>query len=129
VSAKRLIRDRSGASAVEFALVAPLFLILLFAIWEFGWALHNAASVNYALEEASRDLMLDPSMTAAQLQKKVQDKVTRIGSGTVSVTLVRSTAGDVNFAEATSTYVHELMVPFVPKDVLTLRSTVTVVVP
>lgn len=127
--AKRFLRARDGASAVEFALVAPMFLMLLFAVWEFGWALHNAASVNYALEEASRQLMLNPSMTAAQLQADVQDRIDDIGSGTVTVTLQRSTVGDVNFAEATSTYVHEVLVPFVPRDALTLQSTVRVVVP
>lgn len=129
MSAKRFCRDRSGASAVEFALVAPLFIMLLFAIWEFGWALHNAASVSYALEQASRELMLDPDVTAAELQADVQGRIDDIGSGTVSVTLVRSTVGDVNYAEATSTYVHELLVPFVPQDALTLQSTVRVVAP
>lgn len=129
MSAKRLIRDRGGASAVEFALVAPMFLMLLFAVWEFGWALHNAASVNYALEEASRQLMLNPSMTAAQLQAEVQERIDDIGSGTVTVTLQRSTVGGVNFAQATSTYVHQVLIPFIPSDALTLQSTVRVVVP
>lgn len=129
MSGKRFLCDRRGASAVEFALVAPLFLMLLFAVWEFGWALHNAASVNYALEEASRELMLDPDLTAAELQTAVQNRIDDIGSGSVSVTLVRSTVGGVNFAEATSTYVHEVLVPFIPQDALTLQSTVRVVAP
>ena len=42
-SIRRFIRERSGASAVEFALVAPVFLLLLFGMIEFArlfWATH-----------------------------------------------------------------------------------------
>lgn len=49
VSLGRFLRDRSGASAVEFALVATPFLLLVFGIVEFGryqWtrmAIHETA--------------------------------------------------------------------------------------
>ena len=33
----RLARDRCGATAVEFALVVPLFLAMVFSIFEPGW--------------------------------------------------------------------------------------------
>jgi len=57
---KRLIsfaRDKSGASAVEFAMVIPIFLLLLVGIADFGGALYVkfglnsivSAAANYAL--------------------------------------------------------------------------------
>jgi len=42
-SLQDLIRERSGASAVEFALVAPVFLLMLFGMIEFArlfWTTH-----------------------------------------------------------------------------------------
>lgn len=56
-------RSRSGAAAVEFALVLPLFLLLLFGIMQFGTVmfLHNNM-VNAAREAARR-------MSVAELDK------------------------------------------------------------
>ena len=46
-------RDR-GAAAVEFALVFPLLLIMLFAIIDFGWVLNQQMSVTAAAREGAR---------------------------------------------------------------------------
>jgi Flp pilus assembly protein TadG len=47
-------RGSSGATAVEFALVAPLLFLLLFAIVEFGRAWWTKNSLQYAVERATR---------------------------------------------------------------------------
>jgi Flp pilus assembly protein TadG len=47
-------RGNSGATAVEFALVAPLLFLLLFAITEFGRAWWTKNSLQYAVERATR---------------------------------------------------------------------------
>jgi len=46
-------RDR-GASAVEFALIMPLFFILLFGIVDFGWFFFNQHTIQYATREGVR---------------------------------------------------------------------------
>ncbi len=46
--------DERGAAAVEFALVAPLLLLLLFGIIDFGWMLMKASLVNNAARDAAR---------------------------------------------------------------------------
>ncbi|MDO9543172.1 MAG: pilus assembly protein [Kiritimatiellia bacterium] len=45
---------RSGASAVEFALIAPLFLVLIFGIIEFGMYFHALHTLKHACREGSR---------------------------------------------------------------------------
>jgi len=47
-------RGNSGATAVEFALVAPLLFLLLFGIIEFGRAWWTKNSLQYAVERATR---------------------------------------------------------------------------
>ena len=47
------LRDR-GAAAVEFALVLPLLLTLLFGIIEFGWAYAQMLDVRHGAREGAR---------------------------------------------------------------------------
>ena len=43
-----------GASLVEFAILAPLLILLLFGIIDFGWAMGNYNDVRHGAREAAR---------------------------------------------------------------------------
>jgi Flp pilus assembly protein TadG len=47
-------RDESGAAAVEFALVLPMLVVILFGTIEFGRALHISHAVTDAAREGAR---------------------------------------------------------------------------
>jgi Flp pilus assembly protein TadG len=47
-------RNESGASAVEFALVLPMLLLILFAIVEYGWFFTNRIVLTNAVSNAAR---------------------------------------------------------------------------
>ena len=51
---KNLARDKSGAAAVEFAMIAPLFLALLFSILEAGYFFFVSSTVDQAAARAAR---------------------------------------------------------------------------
>lgn len=51
---KRLIRDRRGVSAIEFALVFPAFVLLLCGILAFGLYIGTAHSVQQLAADAAR---------------------------------------------------------------------------
>ena len=51
---KRLRRRSRGQAMVEFALVAPMFFLLLFAIIEFGRAVYYIQMLNNAAREGAR---------------------------------------------------------------------------
>ena len=53
VGARRCDGD-SGAALVEFAMVAPLLLVLIFAIIEFGWVFGQHLDVRHGAREGSR---------------------------------------------------------------------------
>jgi hypothetical protein len=48
------IKDQKGAAIVEFALILPLLLILLFGIIEFSLLLYNKAMITNASREGAR---------------------------------------------------------------------------
>jgi len=51
---RRLRRSDAGSSAVEFAMVAPFLITMLFGIFEFGRALWTQSMLDFAVEQASR---------------------------------------------------------------------------
>ncbi len=65
-----LCQNDSGASAVEFAIVAPAFLLLLFAAIEGGLLLWTQLGLQHGVEVAARCASVNTSLcgTAAAIQ-------------------------------------------------------------
>jgi Flp pilus assembly protein TadG len=81
----RHLREQRGASAVEFALIAPLLFMIVFAIIGFGVAFMQLQSIRGAVREGARISAV--GATATQVQQKVADASTGlVSSGQVTVT-------------------------------------------
>lgn len=64
--ARRLAYDRSGVTAVEFAMVCPVFFLLLFAIFAVGITGLIQLALDDAVRDAARQLQIDtPASTSA----------------------------------------------------------------
>lgn len=63
-------RAQVGAAAVEFALIFSIFLVLVFAIVEFGAILFNKAVITNASREAARAgvVLRTPKLDTAQVE-------------------------------------------------------------
>ena len=61
----RRLRSESGAAAVEFALILPVFLVLLLGIIEFGSAYNAQILLTNAAREAARSYSLTGDEGAA----------------------------------------------------------------
>lgn len=61
--------NRAGAAAVEFAIIAPLFLLLLAGIIEFGQAFHIQHGLSNAARRGARAAITEGATTAAVTQK------------------------------------------------------------
>ncbi|CAG2151501.1 hypothetical protein LMG19282_03998 [Cupriavidus campinensis] len=61
----------AGAAAVEFALIFPLLLFIVFGVIEFGTALYDKSVVTNASREAARAgvVLKSPAMTSAQIKQ------------------------------------------------------------
>ena len=51
---KSKLKNEKGASAVEFALVLPIFIMLVFGIFQFGIAFNNWIAITHAAREGAR---------------------------------------------------------------------------
>lgn len=85
-------QSESGASAVEFALLLPVLLMLLFGIIEFGFALYRQAILTNASREGARLGIVQsvPAITTAQIDAAINNYLTPAGiiPGDVNRTIV-----------------------------------------
>lgn len=77
-------RGERGVAAVEFALVVPLLLVVLFGIIDFGFAINRYAIVNNAAREGVREASL--GATEAEINAAVNHGMADLG-GTYKVTV------------------------------------------
>ena len=63
-AAGRFRRNQRGSAAVEFALVAPLFFALLFAIIETGMVFFATQSLETAVQDSARMILTGQAQTA-----------------------------------------------------------------
>lgn len=51
---RKKLRDEDGQAMVEFALVLPIFLLIVCGIIDFGWLFYNQLAVNNICREGAR---------------------------------------------------------------------------
>ena len=121
---RRKMRSRErGAEAVEFALVVPIFILLVFGVVDFGWMINNDTIVNNASFEGARVGTFDAVSTnitadvtngvlayAGTLDSsKIHTFVTCLNAdGTACSSLVSASGGKVT---VTVTYQHSWITP------------------
>jgi Flp pilus assembly protein TadG len=77
----RKINNQNGAAMVEFAIVLPLLLTLIFGIIEFGVMFYDKAVITNASREAARvgimytSSVIQPSFTKAERDDVITDTV------------------------------------------------------
>ena len=135
---KRL-KLQAGSNLVEFALVLPLLLVLMFGIVDFGLALFDKAVITNAAREGARTgvVFRAPPLSNAGLTAEVQAAVTRYCStylvsfgpatNTTTVSWVRAGAqfssGDTLTVQVNYPYHYVVMSKLIPSlGTLNLRS-------
>jgi Flp pilus assembly pilin Flp len=56
---RHLIADRSGATLVEFAFVAPILIMMIMGIFDMAHTQYTSALLNGAMQKAGRDMTLE----------------------------------------------------------------------
>jgi Flp pilus assembly protein TadG len=93
------LKREEGAAAIEFALLLPLLMLILFGIIEFGLVLYNQEVITNASREGARYGIVigSPRPTTGQIQGVVNTYLTNAGlagSATVSVTGAQGASGN-----------------------------------
>ena len=69
---RRLLRDEAGSTAVEFAIIGLLAIVLCVGTLEFGRALHLANELSFAADRGARLVLLNPAVSDADVVAEVR---------------------------------------------------------
>jgi Flp pilus assembly pilin Flp len=103
-----------GASALEFALILPVFASMLFGTIQMGLAYYTAGSVQFALERTARLTMVDQDMSSNQVQTAFANEVSTFTDADIDINYSVDDTGDVPIAIFSATYTYQFVIPFVP---------------
>ena len=113
---RSISRAREGATAVEFALVAPALFLVIFGALEFGRLIWTLSSLHYAVEEAARCASVNPSVcgTATQIANYAASTVSFSNITAAAFTATSPACGHQIAASFNYQFVATGLFPFTP---------------
>lgn len=122
----RLVADRAGGAALEFAILAPALFGLTLGGVEFGRLFYVRQGLEYAIEQAARYYTMNNTAATSAVTTYLQGKMPGSMGPTVNVSYADTTNCNSNAAVTcttiTATYVFNFA-GYVPIGALTLRAT------
>ena len=112
---------RLGATAVEFAIVAPLFLVMVYGVMEVGRALWIKSTMQFAVEETTCYAMVNTSASTSTLVTYAYTKLSGMNSTGITFTATLTT-GTPNFMTVAGTYDFTALVSLVELPDFTLNA-------
>jgi Flp pilus assembly protein TadG len=105
----RLACCRSGAAAAEFAIVAPILILAIFATFQFGTLFFANAGLQNAVGEGARLATLWPRRTQSEIQSRLQAAQFGLNPQNLAAPqFVAGTSGGQDFMDITMTYTVDL---------------------
>jgi Flp pilus assembly protein TadG len=111
---RRLQRDRGGATAVEFAVLAPVLLLMLFGTLEIARFLFAQNTVEAATATALRQAIVDPTMGTEALRERFVDALAGLDDGLIESFTVERTPEPGTTLQRVTVSVSFTFAPVVP---------------
>ena len=102
----RLTKDEHGVTAIEFALISPVFLFMLMGTFDIGYAIYMRSTLNGAVQLAARDSSLQDATddtARAAIDNKVRGIIQQINRN-ATVTIDRKNYSDYNDVQKKEEY-------------------------
>lgn len=124
VTAATFGRCRLGATAVEFALVAPVFIVMTVGVFELSRAMWIKGTMQYAVEETARYAIVNTSAAIATLESYAQTKLTESGmnSSGITFTATQDTTGGIDYMTISASYNFQVLITLIEMPAVTLTA-------
>lgn len=117
---RRINRDERGAIIVEFAILAPIFLIMVIGIIDFGRLFWIKSTMQFAVEETARYAMVNSDATTDDLEAYAEGEASTLSG--ITFTASTSTSDGINFRTISASYSYSFMIPIIPIGNITLAA-------
>ncbi|MDL2406581.1 pilus assembly protein [Rhizobium calliandrae] len=118
---RRLARNAEGTTAVEFALTAPLFIIMVFSIGQFGLFLWTRLGLQHAVDLSARCASL--LHTTCPDTGSIQAYAVEQAYGLKIDPSVFSVNKDACGQNVTASYTYTIAIPLLPSVPVTIAAT------
>jgi Flp pilus assembly protein TadG len=123
---KKLLKDTKGVASVEMAFALPIFLAFMLGIIGSGHIFWVNNSLQYALDQAGRYAMLNPTASNTNITDVITANIHGINVDNLNVTIQDSVSGAVTNRTIILDYDYDFSVGFITFLPSTLTSQVTV---
>lgn len=79
---RQLAADRSGSSAIEFAVAVPILVMMIYGVFQVGILYRANAGMQHALGEAARLATIFPTPTDTEIRAKITSTKFGVARGT-----------------------------------------------
>lgn len=116
------LKNRDGATAVEFALVGPVIVMLLFGIIQFGIFFDGTHKAQFASEKSARSVRMLDMPDDAEIQRVLENELKKplAGEFTPNITRVEKNGG--TFVQIEVQYDFSLPIPFMDTIAISSKS-------
>ena len=115
----RVGRCEDGGPAIEFAIIAPVFLAVSVGVVSLGYAFQVRNEMAHAVDAGIRKVMMDPTITDQDLEDAIKAAFPASDPGNLAITLTESTIDGIDYRSIAVSY------PFTRIDIPYMSNNVT----
>lgn len=120
---RKLRRERDGATAVEFALIAPILITMMLGVMNFGLYLYFQNSISTAVDEAARSATIYPTPSDTEIEANFDEALltsASYGSAGIAVTHGKTSA-DIAYVDMVASGSYRINLIFLDLGTLPVR--------
>lgn len=109
---REFIRNRQGTAAIEFALVANLFVALLLGAFAIGYIFVVRSDLEQSITAAERFALINEEDNT-ELTDIMRNKLATYDGSKIALKLSRASSGGIDYVKADISYVIDLGIDFI----------------
>lgn len=117
---QELLSNEAGATAIEFAIMAPVMLALMIGFLDISFSFYVRNSFNHAVNAAGREVYVDPDRSDSDIIADVNARLTRFSSP-ITTSVTTQTAGALEYKVINVRMAYRYKSPFLNQITVTLE--------
>ena len=101
---KRFARNEDGSPAIEFAIVAPVFVSVCLGVISLGYAFQVRNEMAHAADSGIRQVLMDPAITDQDLETAIKNAFPESDPDNLTVALTETTIDGIEYRSIALSY-------------------------